>query len=46
MDSLIKWIKCIGSFCHWLTGWLVHPTKGGCCDTSTVKENCEETLKK
>lgn len=27
-------VRAAGSFVHWLTGWIAHPDKGGCCSTS------------
>lgn len=27
-------VRCVGSFVHWLTGWIAHPDKGGCCSTT------------
>lgn len=45
MEVFVQWIGAIGSLVHWLTGWLVHPTSGGCCQTDKVKENIEKIKK-
>ena len=41
METLFKWITAVGGVFHWLTGWLIHPDKGGCCHTDQVKEKVE-----
>lgn len=40
METFLKCCQSVGAFFHWLTGWLVHPKKGGCCemDFETLKE--------
>lgn len=35
MSAFLKVCVAIGSALHWLTGWFVHPDKGGCCDMTT-----------
>lgn len=41
METFLSWCKSIGSVLHWMTGWIVHPQKGGCCeiDQSIEKED-------
>lgn len=35
MSAFLKICVAIGSALHWLTGWLVHPKKGGCYEMTT-----------
>lgn len=49
MNTFFKWIGIIGNAIHWLTGWLVHPNRGGCCEQDAIKEKLKsevENLKK
>lgn len=41
METFLQICKAIGSGMHWLTGWLVHPEKGGCCDFDVDKKEKE-----
>ena len=38
METVLKWITAIGGAVHWLTGWLIHPDRGGCCHTEEINE--------
>lgn len=43
METILKWCCAIGGALHWLTGWLVHPKKGGCCENSEeIKEKLDD----
>lgn len=46
----MKWYVCftfVGKIFHWLTGWLAHPEKGGCCDGDfSVKSDIDNMFNK
>lgn len=31
METFLSILSAVGKGLHWLTGWIVHPSKGGCC---------------
>lgn len=41
METFLSILHGVGKGLHWLTGWLVHPNKGGCC----VNQNPADLLK-
>lgn len=43
-----KFFHAAVSVLHWLTGWLVHPKKGGCCemDKSDIIEQIKKDIEK
>lgn len=45
METWLKWIHAIGSCIHWLTGWMVHPDRGGCCEQDKIKNDLENKIK-
>lgn len=45
MTTWLKWAEAIGSALHWLTGWIVHPKKGGCCEQEKIKDDLEKVVK-
>lgn len=38
MNAFLECCRAVGHFVHWLTGWLVHPKRGGCCDMESLKD--------
>lgn len=44
METFIKVCVAIGSALHWLTGFFVHPKKGGCCEMTA--EDLKDIAKK
>lgn len=52
MDTFLNIFHLVGRGLHWLTGWLVHPNKGGCCvnnnpaDLFTIENFVKEDEKK
>lgn len=36
----------IGKVAHWVTGFLVHPEKGGCCGSSDLFKTIEDQKEK
>lgn len=50
MEIFMSWIEIgekLTKFLHYLTGWIVHPDRGGCCyKTDTSKGYFSETDKK
>lgn len=37
-----KIINICSAALHWLTGWIVHPEKGGCCQSYKIFEDVEK----
>ena len=50
MEKVLDILCIVGKILHWCTGWLAHPLKGGCCETSNpfnlFSEDEKENLKK
>ena len=38
MNAFLSCCRAVGHFVHWLTGWIVHPKKGGCCDMDSLTD--------
>ena len=38
----MRWFSAIGGIVHWLTGWLIHPDKGGCCHQDQISEKFKD----
>lgn len=39
METFLKVCNAVGAALHWLTGWIVHPGKGGCCEMEKLEKN-------
>lgn len=44
METFLKWVHSLGHFIHYLTGWIVHPSDGGC--HAITKEELKAEIEK